>query len=127
MRLTRILVAIVPLLLASAADAVAQTRPARLKFAINLPASRSSAPLDGRLFVLLSADTSATEPRFQIGGGADTQLGFAIDVTGWKPGETRTIDASAYGYPLRTLGEVPRGSYRVQALINRYETFHRSD
>jgi hypothetical protein len=127
MRLSRIVVAIIPLLLSSTTAAVAQPKPARLRFAITLPASRSTPPLDGRLFVLLSADTSATEPRFQIGGGADTQLGFAIDVTGWKPGETRTIDASAYGYPLRTLGEVPRGSYRVQALINRYETFHRSD
>jgi hypothetical protein len=98
----------------------------RLRFAVTFPAERGSQPLDGRLILILSADTT-TEPRFQLGWGVGTQLGFAIDVDGWKPGESRFVDASAYGFPIRELSKVPPGRYRVQALVNRYETFVRGD
>ncbi|MCJ7564507.1 MAG: alpha/beta hydrolase-fold protein, partial [Candidatus Aminicenantes bacterium] len=37
------------------------------------------------------------------------------------------IDASAFGYPLQSIAEIPAGEYYVQALLNKYETFHRSD
>ncbi|MEX1186265.1 MAG: hypothetical protein WEA80_06725 [Gemmatimonadaceae bacterium] len=101
-------------------------RQSSLRFEITFPAERSRAPLDGRLLLLISTDT-AGEPRFQISDAPGTQQVFGVDVDGWKPGETRTVDASAFGYPLRSLAGMPRGTYRVQALINRYETFRRSD
>ena len=104
----------------------AQSRASSLRFAVTFPAARSSAPLDGRLLVFVSVDTSG-EPRFQISDAPGTQQVFGIDVDGWKPGETRIVDASAFGYPLRSIADVPRRTYRVQALINRYETFRRSD
>jgi hypothetical protein len=104
----------------------AQARTSNLRFEITFPASRSSTPLDGRLLVFVSTDTSA-EPRFQISDAPGTQQVFGVDVDGWKPGETRVVDASAFGYPLRSLADVPRGTYRVQAMINRYETFRRGD
>jgi hypothetical protein len=103
-----------------------QSRASAPRFEITFPASRSSMPLDGRLLLFISTDTSA-EPRFQVSDAPNTQQVFGIDVDGWRPGETRTIDASAFGYPLRSLADLPRGTYRVQALINRYETFRRSD
>lgn len=31
------------------------------------------------------------------------------------------------GYPLQSLREIPAGEYYVQALLNRYQTFHRAD
>jgi hypothetical protein len=37
------------------------------------------------------------------------------------------VDVNAFGYPVRSLRDLPPGRYRVQALINRYETFRRSD
>ncbi|NIP79109.1 MAG: hypothetical protein GWM90_07855, partial [Gemmatimonadetes bacterium] len=37
------------------------------------------------------------------------------------------IDATAFGYPFESQADVPSGTYRVQALLNRYETFTRSD
>ena len=123
-------IAIPALLLAAGvtASSGAQTtaRQSNLRFEITFPAERSRAPLDGRLLLLISADTTG-EPRFQISDAPGTQQVFGIDVDGWKPGETRSVDASAFGYPLRSLAGVPRGTYRVQALINRYETFRRSD
>jgi hypothetical protein len=99
---------------------------AGIKFAVSFPAERSAAPLDGRLLLLL-ATNDETEPRFQISDGPATQLVFGIDVDGLKPGAEAILDASAFGYPVRSLAELPAGQYYVQALLHRYETFHRSD
>ena len=97
-----------------------------LRFAISFPQQRSKTPLDGRFLLMVSAD-STQEPRFQISDDADTQLLFGIDVDALKPGEPAMIDASIFGYPLRSIAEIPAGTYRVQALLHRYETFHRAD
>jgi hypothetical protein len=97
-----------------------------LKFAVSFPETLSAAPLDGRLLLLLSNDGSA-EPRFQISDGAATQIVFGIDVDGLAPGAEAVVDASAFGYPLPSLADLPAGDYYVQAFLNRYETFTRSD
>ncbi len=104
-------------------------RPAEknsVRFAVSFPAGRSAAPLDGRVLLMISNDPSA-EPRFQIGDGASTQLLFGLDVDGLPPGREAIVDGAADGYPLTSLSEVPPGKYVVQALLNRYETFRRSD
>jgi hypothetical protein len=113
------------LTLLSVAPGAAQTGPGP-RFVVTFPASKSTTPLDGRLLLMLSNDSSA-EPRFQIGDQETTQLIFGANVDGWRPGRPATIDAGMPGYPLDNLSRVPAGRYRVQALLNRYETFHRSD
>ena len=114
------------LTLSVVAQPIAQGTPTRLRFAITFPASRSSTPLDGRLLLMISADTTG-EPRTQVSGAVATAQVFGVDVDGWKPGETRYVDAKAFGYPNRSLSQLKAGRYRVQAMINRYETFKRSD
>ncbi|MGQ0539407.1 MAG: hypothetical protein ACT4R6_10700, partial [Gemmatimonadaceae bacterium] len=114
------------LLLALTATTVDAQSVSRLRFDIVFPNERSAQPLDGRLLLLMSADT-AGEPRFQVGWGLRSGVIFGVDVDNWKPGAVRSIDASAFGFPLRSISQLPRGTYRVQALINRYETFRRSD
>jgi hypothetical protein len=99
---------------------------AEVKFAASFPAERSKTPVDGRMLLLLSTNGDA-EPRFQINDGPATQLVFGIDVEGLAPGAEAVIDASAFGYPLRSLAELPAGQYYIQALLHRYETFRRSD
>ncbi len=98
----------------------------KLRFAVSFPAERSKAPLDGRILLLVSDDGTA-EPRFQISDGATTQLIYGVDVDGLAPGQEALVDASAFGYPLRSVNDLPAGEYFVQALLNRYETFHRAD
>jgi hypothetical protein len=104
----------------------AQSPAGRVRFSVTFPQTRSAAPLDGRLIVLLSTD-GTSEPRFQFGYGLKTDLAFAVDVDGWKPGAAQIVDASAFGFPIRSLADVPSGTYHVQAVLNRYETFTRSD
>ena len=93
---------------------------------VSFPASLEAQRLDGRLLVMLSTKPSA-EPRFQITDGPETQLVFGIDVEGLAPGTPATVDAAAVGYPVRSLRDVPAGTYTAQALLHRYETFRRAD
>ena len=105
----------------------AQTSSApRLRFEISFPATRSAKPLDGRILLLIS-NNNAREPRLQISEDPTTQQVFGIDVEGLKPGQTATVDAGAFGYPVRSISQLKPGEYWVQALLHVYETFKRKD
>ncbi|MDW3648225.1 MAG: alpha/beta hydrolase-fold protein [Bacteroidia bacterium] len=91
-------------------------------FEVSFSPSLSDTAFDGRLLLMLSTNEEA-EPRFQITDRASSQQVFGIDVEGMKPGEKISIDGSAFGYPLPSLADLPAGSYQVQALLHKYETF----
>src|ERR1700757_2576491 len=95
-------------------------------FSVIFPKNVSSEPLDGRLLLLLSTDPS-DEPRNQIDDTPRSQMVFGLNVDGWQPAQPTVVDAAAYGYPIRSLKDVPPGEYTVQVVLNKYETFHRSD
>ncbi|HEY0430834.1 MAG TPA: alpha/beta hydrolase-fold protein [Pyrinomonadaceae bacterium] len=119
------LILLAPLLFTRTTETKSASAPG-LQFAISFPATSSREPLDGRLLLLISKD-NAEEPRFQINEDLNTQQVFGIDVDGLKPGQEAMIDASAFGYPVRSLSDLKPGEYWVQALLHRYETFKRSD
>ncbi|HEV8211862.1 MAG TPA: hypothetical protein VGP77_17185 [Vicinamibacterales bacterium] len=99
-----------------------------LRFAISFPAARSAQPLDGRVLLFISDDGKA-EPRTQTDQyrANSTKPIFGVDVDGLKPGAEVIIDDKVVGWPARSLKDIPPGDYYVQALLNRYETFHRAD
>jgi hypothetical protein len=97
-----------------------------LRFDVRFGEELSPDALDGRLLLLVSTDDSQ-EPRFQIKDGPDTQVVFGIDVDGLAPGEAASIGADVLGYPIDSITDLPAGDYIVQALLHRYETFHRAD
>src|SRR5262252_3774436 len=105
----------------------AQTR-SPLRFAISFPAARSAQPLDGRVLLFISDDGKA-EPRTQTDQyrANSTKPIFGVDVDGLAPGADIVIDDTIVGWPARRLKDIPPGDYFVQALLNRYETFHRAD
>jgi hypothetical protein len=96
------------------------------RFSVTFPAARSSAPIDGRVLVYLSADTTK-EPRFGASDAVTTAQVTGVDVDGWRPGAPVTVDGTAFGYPVESLRDLPPGRYRVQAMVNRYQTFRRAD
>ncbi len=104
---------------------------ARLQFAISFPEVRSAESQDGRVLLYISKNDISknddAEPRFQVGNGLETQLVFGVDAEGLAPGEEAVIDVGVFGYPLESLADIPPGDYWIQALLNRYETFHLSD
>jgi hypothetical protein len=99
---------------------------ARLRFGVSFPQEQSRTPVDGRMLLMVSTE-GGSEPRFQISDDADTQQIFGIDVDGLQPGEAAIIDAKVFGYPRANIAGIPTGEYYVQALLHRYETFHRAD
>jgi hypothetical protein len=103
-----------------------KTQNSKLSFRISFPEKLSKKALDGRMLLMISTEGTG-EPRFQISDGPDTQLIFGINVNGFKPGDTAFFDSSVFGYPLKSITEIPAGEYWVQGLLHVYETFHRSD
>jgi hypothetical protein len=98
-------------------------------FEIQLPAQFRGGPQDGRLLLILAPaeQSPGEEPRFLVHWDGDAIPFFGTDVEGWRPGSTRTIDEAAFGFPIRSLANLPPGDYRVQAFLNRYETFRLGD
>jgi len=120
-----------PMRLMTVAMAIAFTLPGVVeaqapRITVTFPAARSSAPIDGRVLIYISADTTG-EPRFQVSDAVTTGQVTGVDVDGWRPGTPTVVDGNAFGYPLASLRDLKPGRYRVQALVNRYETFRRSD
>jgi hypothetical protein len=100
---------------------------AGLRFEISFPDSQGAKPLDGHILLGISTD-KASEPRFQLREEeASSAQFFGLDVDGLKPGAPAFIDSTTLGYPLISLEQLPPGDYYVQAVLNVYETFHRSD
>ncbi len=95
------------------------------EIAVSFSDTTSTEALDGRLLLMLSTN-DAKEPRFQINAGKDPQLIFGMDVTGMQPGEKITFDTSVFGFPYKSLEDIPPGEYQVQALLHVYETFNLS-
>jgi enterochelin esterase-like enzyme len=100
-------------------------------FAAALPATAKSPlrfeiswarPMDGHVVLVIS--NNPREPRRQISEDLGTQQMFGADVDG---GRSVTIDGATLGYPRESLDQIPAGEYYVQAVLNVYETFHRSD
>lgn len=96
------------------------------QFEVSFPAEAHAGPITGRVFVFASRD-STPEPRFQAGGYSASVPFFGVDVHGLSAGEAAVIDVGTLGFPLTSLEDLPAGDYWVQALVNVYTRFHRSD
>ncbi len=96
------------------------------RFSVSFPREQSAAPLDGRLLLVVSTDPSG-EPRMQINDTPSSQMIFGVNVDGLQPGQAAVVNEHASGYPLHSLADLKPGEYYVQAVLNIYETFHRSD
>ncbi|RRB02111.1 hypothetical protein EHT25_16635 [Larkinella rosea] len=113
--------ALVMLTLLTTLTGFAQTK---LKFDISYPTAISSTPLTGRMFLIISRKDS-TEPRLQV-GRYGTQF-WGVDFEKLASGKAVTIDGTTLGYPINALKDVPKGEYFVQAVLNKYTEFKRSD
>jgi len=110
--------------IALAAVATASSMAAETRFEISYPSSVHGGPITGRAFVMISR-ANDREPRLQVG-----RVGvpfFGRDFEKLAPGQAAVIDATDLGTPVESLSEIPAGTYYVQAFINVYSEFRRSD
>ncbi|HEY9516481.1 MAG TPA: alpha/beta hydrolase-fold protein [Gemmatimonadaceae bacterium] len=110
----------------SAASSVPGVSRTDLRFEIAIPESISTSPLDGRMYLMLSTNDDK-EPRFQVASWSGGQPMFGLDVDGLKPGDAAVVDDNVLGHPVERLADIPAGDYYVQAMLNVYTTFNRSD
>lgn len=94
-------------------------------FKVSFSEALAEEPQDGRLILLL-ATSNEQEPRFLLKDGPDTQLGFGMDVEDYSSADHAVFDTEAFGYPIESINDIPAGTYYVQAVLNRYETFNLS-
>ncbi len=97
----------------------------RIEVSVTFPEEVEGEAVDGRLILIL-ASPSDVEPRYRVSAGQGAQPVFGLDVEGWAPGRPAVFDDTVFGFPMR-LGELPPGTYQAQAVLNRYQTFTRSD
>lgn len=90
------------------------------KFAVSFDSSVRSEPASGRVLLLMSRTS-----RFSTSENGTPIFGVNIDDL--NPGEPAIIDENVLGYPVKSLSEMPADSFYVQAYLNVYTTFHRSD
>jgi putative esterase len=118
--------AIATIVLALAPLSIGSAQTSGLSFSITFPNSIHAAPVTGRVFVILSRDSSP-EPRFEIHPFDRGLPIFGRDVNGLAAGASVIIDATVPGYPLKSLDDLPPGDYYAQAVLNVYTEFHRAD
>ena len=85
-------------------------------------------PLDGRLLLLIAPEGPDPEPMGQVGfmNSLQNVQMAGVDVEALAPGAAISVVGDDVGFPLYTLGALPAGTYWVQAVLNKYETFHLS-
>ena len=96
-----------------------------LRIEVTVPSAK---PLNGHLVLVIAKagepGMDAPEPRFQMEETYQSAQAFGVDAVDLAPGKTMVVDGGAVGYPIETLGALPAGDYLLQAVFNRYETFH---
>ena len=96
------------------------------RFEISFAAPSHDGPITGRIFVALGKAESPG-PIQQIGSWGGRTPFFGVDVEQLGAGRAAIVDGRTPGYPVNSLKDVPAGDYYVQALVNVYTQFHRSD
>ncbi|MBX3278468.1 MAG: hypothetical protein KF868_10750 [Acidobacteria bacterium] len=129
-RSTRILVLFAVALFGASCNAASAGRGVR--FEVSFPSSVRAEPVTGRAYILITRDRDSraiTQRSFghQPVLSRTGEPFFAVDVENLAPGAAAVIDASAIGYPVATLSEMPAGDYFAQAVMNIYTEFHRAD
>jgi hypothetical protein len=97
-----------------------------VEFQVSFPSEVEAGAVDGRV-LLLFATSDEVEPRFLVRPGVRAIQVFGVDVDELAPNAPVRIDGSVFGYPIASLDELPPGQYMVQAVLHRYEVFHRAD
>lgn len=80
----------------------------------------------GRVYILMTS-IGDVEPRLQRVGWGSIQPFFGLDIEEWTGDEPAVFDESVPGYPYPHLHDVPPGRYYVQAVMDIYDRYDRSD
>ncbi|MFC2117330.1 alpha/beta hydrolase-fold protein [Bacteroidota bacterium] len=95
-----------------------------LKFKISFSEDAHPEKITGRIYAIITKSDDK-EPRFQTGFTGVPIWGK--NIIELEPGNKAVIDNEVFGYPLESIMDIPPGDYFVQAFVNIYTEFKRSD
>ena len=102
-------------------------RAGELKFEIVYSQSVAEQALTGRALLIVSPYGSV-EPRLQTGTGQAQGIPlWGKNFEAVMPEEPIIMDKRVFGFPYKEIDQIPAGDYYVQAVINIYTEFKRSD
>ncbi len=99
---------------------------AQVRFEITVPPAAHAGPITGRAYVALSKSNDGQRTPIQQTGETGVPL-FGVDISEMTPGRVIVVDAQAFGFPARSLRDIPAGEYWVQPFVNVYTKFARAD
>jgi len=117
-------VVVTALLIFSTCSKVSAQNQTGLKFEISFPGQVHAKDITGRAYAIISRNNNR-EMRFQTGFTGVPIWGK--NVIALEPGAGAIIDDTVFGYPLKSINDIPPGEYYVQGFINMYTEFKRSD
>jgi hypothetical protein len=134
MKAVRLSALLIVLLFPSVSALAASTPPKGVRVRISFPAAARSEPVTGRVYVAIARESETTTPRrgggiagpIQLAGSTGSPL-FGVNVENLKPGAVAEIDGTAFGHPVASFNEIPKGDCLVQAFVNVYTKFERAD
>ncbi len=110
-----------PVILSSVvAQAETPSGGGKIRVEFSLPVKFPGKTVTGRIFLAV-ASTNEAEPRFH------SRSLFGVDVRQAGAGEQVVMEGTVPGDPEATLNDLAPGDYHVQALLNVYTEFRRSD
>ncbi len=105
----------------------AQAAPPRgPRFTVTFTPDAHAAPITGRVYVAISRTNDGQRTPIQQTGETGVPL-FGVNVSELAAGNAAVVDASTFGYPARSLRDIPAGEYWVQPFVNVYTKFARAD
>ena len=94
------------------------------RFTVTLPASARPDGVTGRVYVAISKTNDRSPIQQADTNGVPL---FAVNIESLKPGASVVLDATAPGYPVKSLRDLPGGDYWAQPFVNVYTRFARAD
>jgi enterochelin esterase-like enzyme len=114
------------LLTALGALAVSNAALAQSGFEISVSPAARGEPITGRVYVAITRSRDARQTPIEQTGETGVPL-FGVDIQALSPGRSALIDERAFGHPVQSLRDLPRGEYWVQPFVNVYTRFARAD
>ena len=103
---------------------VCSAAQSEVRFEVSFDKTIHPEPITGRV-ILIVARTELPEPRLQLAPNGVPI--FGVDAENLQPGQAVVIDQTTFGHPVDSPAQLPAGDYYVQAVMNVYEKFQRSD
>ncbi|KAM5343809.1 hypothetical protein ACJ41O_012346 [Fusarium nematophilum] len=128
-----ITVVILGLAILPTAHAGQSTAKSKLKVQLSIANGLLSSRTDGRIVLMFAP--SGVDPLDDTDVTSSPNKFFGMNVLNAKNTDTFTLSGGStdntmtgvYGWPIVSMDDVPQGTYRVQAFLNRYEKVTRSD